>query len=119
MDEPEKLMKLKTERRLKYLGIGFGLTIFTIQRFAGNDYTHVLVMLYFMFLLPSVGMDRAMQERYFPYAQRLLSALRYFFVAMTLAVVAIYLYAMVSDFQQHSNLPDHSKPTHNLARILN
>ncbi|MCL2913763.1 hypothetical protein L2725_08155 [Shewanella corallii] len=116
MDEPGKFINLKNERRLKYLGIVVGLVIFTIQRYTGNDYTHLLVLLYFMFLLPSIGLDRAAQERYFPFSQQFFAALRAVTIVITLIVLGLYIYAMSTPLGQPITLPDHLKYPHELKQ---
>ncbi|MGI2258094.1 hypothetical protein [Shewanella sp. GXUN23E] len=107
MDEPGKLLSLSQARWLKLSGIVIALVIFTVQRFTGNEYTHLLVLLYCLFLLPAIALDRAVQERYFPYIQPFIAALRAVTIVVTVMMLALYLYAMMTPLGDPITLPEH------------
>ena len=87
-----------------------GLLMFTVQRFGGNEYTHLLVLLYFMLLLPSIAFDRALQEKYFPHVQPLVFALRAVAIVLTLGVLCLYIITMFTPLGEPITAPANLHP---------
>lgn len=86
------------QRQVSIVAMLLGIVLFIYEHYLGNSFTTMTVMLYTLFLFPSVLLTKPVQEKYFLYTREYIIAVRGFTSIMCLVFLSVWLFATCTDF---------------------
>ncbi|WP_372871028.1 hypothetical protein [Shewanella sp.] len=85
----------KGEKRFRLTALVFCIFMILVDHYYGNVFTTTAVLLYSMFLFPSIYLNRNVQLKFFSHAQDPIIAFRIMSVAIIIAMVLVWSIAIV------------------------